>query len=63
MPQVEVRFRNLTVSTEVHVGRRALPTLVNYVHDVAEVLHRYTPCKVFVLHVVPACLVGRRRAG
>uniref|UniRef100_K4AIA6 ABC transporter domain-containing protein n=1 Tax=Setaria italica TaxID=4555 RepID=K4AIA6_SETIT len=36
VPRVEVRFRNLTVSTEVHVGRRALPTLVNYVHDVAE---------------------------
>ncbi|KAL6643455.1 hypothetical protein ACP70R_018221 [Stipagrostis hirtigluma subsp. patula] len=36
VPRVEVRFRNLTVSTEVHVGRRALPTLVNYVYDVAE---------------------------
>lgn len=37
MPRVEVRFRNLTVSTEVHYGRRALPTLLNYVHDIAEV--------------------------
>lgn len=37
MPRVELRFRNLTVSTEVHVGRRALPKLVNYVHNVGEV--------------------------
>jgi hypothetical protein len=37
VPRVEVRFRNLTVSTEVHYGRRALPTLLNYVHDIAEV--------------------------
>uniref|UniRef100_A0A0E0IQF1 ABC transporter domain-containing protein n=1 Tax=Oryza nivara TaxID=4536 RepID=A0A0E0IQF1_ORYNI len=36
VPRVEVRFQNLTVSTDVHVGRRALPTLVNYVHDIAE---------------------------
>ncbi|KAJ1295672.1 hypothetical protein BS78_01G240500 [Paspalum vaginatum] len=36
VPRVELRFRNLTVSTEVHVGSRALPTLVNYIHDIAE---------------------------
>ncbi|XP_052169343.1 ABC transporter G family member 51 [Oryza glaberrima] len=36
VPRVEVRFQNLTVSTDVHVGRRALPTLVNFVHDIAE---------------------------
>ncbi|XP_066345250.1 ABC transporter G family member 51 isoform X1 [Miscanthus floridulus] len=36
VPRVEVRFRDLTVSTEVHYGRRALPTLLNYVHDIAE---------------------------
>ncbi|KAL6844555.1 hypothetical protein ACP4OV_026228, partial [Aristida adscensionis] len=36
VPRVEVRFRDLSVSTEVHVGRRALPTLINYVHDVTE---------------------------
>uniref|UniRef100_A0A0E0M6E0 ABC transporter domain-containing protein n=1 Tax=Oryza punctata TaxID=4537 RepID=A0A0E0M6E0_ORYPU len=36
VPRVEVRFQNLTVSTDVHVGQRALPTLVNYVHDIAE---------------------------
>uniref|UniRef100_A0A0D9XIH8 ABC transporter domain-containing protein n=1 Tax=Leersia perrieri TaxID=77586 RepID=A0A0D9XIH8_9ORYZ len=36
VPRVEVRFQNLTVSTDVHIGRRALPTLVNYVHDIAE---------------------------
>ncbi|EMS53664.1 Pleiotropic drug resistance protein 13 [Triticum urartu] len=36
VPRVEVRFRNLRVSTEVNVGRRALPTLPNYVRDVTE---------------------------
>jgi hypothetical protein len=56
VPRVEVRFRNLNVSTEVHVGRRALPTLVNYVHDVAEV---HALCKVYFcmwfISVVHAC--------
>lgn len=33
---MEMRFRDLSVSTEVNVGSRALPTLVNYVHDIAE---------------------------
>jgi len=61
VPQVEVRFRNLTVSTEVHVGRRALPTLVNYVHDVAEVLHTLTHHARFLWFM--CCLVGRRGAG
>lgn len=37
VPRVEVRFHNLSVSTEIHIGSRALPTLVNYVHDIAEV--------------------------
>ncbi|KAI4973612.1 hypothetical protein ZWY2020_041393 [Hordeum vulgare] len=36
VPRVEVRFRDLRVSTEVNVGRRALPTLPNYVRDIAE---------------------------
>ncbi|KAL5225223.1 hypothetical protein ABZP36_011862 [Zizania latifolia] len=36
VPQVEVTFQNLTVSTDVHIGSRALPTLVNYVHNIAE---------------------------
>ncbi|KAJ4751592.1 Pleiotropic drug resistance subfamily G protein [Rhynchospora pubera] len=36
VPKVEVRFENLNVSTKVHVGSRALPSLTNYVKDIAE---------------------------
>ncbi|URD78019.1 Plant PDR ABC transporter associated [Musa troglodytarum] len=36
VPKVEVTFQNLTVSAEVHTGRRALPTLTNYVRDAIE---------------------------
>jgi hypothetical protein len=32
-----VRFENLNISTKVHVGSRALPSLTNYVQDIAEV--------------------------
>jgi hypothetical protein len=31
LPKVEVRFERLKVEVEVHVGRRALPTLPNFV--------------------------------
>ncbi|XP_031487829.1 pleiotropic drug resistance protein 1-like [Nymphaea colorata] len=30
IPTIEVRFQNLSVSAEVHVGSRAIPTLVNF---------------------------------
>ncbi|XP_068641438.1 ABC transporter G family member 31 [Aristolochia californica] len=36
IPKVEVRFEGLNVSANVHVGNRALPTLVNYILDVFE---------------------------
>ncbi|KAG9455141.1 hypothetical protein H6P81_008045 [Aristolochia fimbriata] len=36
IPKVEVRFEDLNVSADVYVGKRALPTLVNYVRDVFE---------------------------
>ncbi|XP_072954744.1 ABC transporter G family member 51 [Typha angustifolia] len=36
VPNVEVRFESLNVSAKVHVGRRALPTLANYIRNLAE---------------------------
>ncbi|EAZ13392.1 hypothetical protein OsJ_03311 [Oryza sativa Japonica Group] len=38
MPTVEVRFRNVNVQAECHVGTRALPTLANVSRDVGESL-------------------------
>ena len=51
VPRVEVRFRNLRVSTEVNVGSRALPTLPNYVRDVTEVSLYYIFADRFVQFV------------
>lgn len=36
IPTVEVRFQNLNVAAECHVGTRALPTLANATRDVAD---------------------------
>ncbi|KAK3165312.1 hypothetical protein QOZ80_1AG0031670 [Eleusine coracana subsp. coracana] len=36
IPTVEVRFKNLNVAAECHVGTRALPTLANATRDVAD---------------------------
>ncbi|WJX31315.1 ABC transporter G member 31 [Trifolium repens] len=36
VPNIEVRFRNLKIGAEVHIGRRALPTLINYTRDTLE---------------------------
>ncbi|MQM18092.1 hypothetical protein Taro_051077, partial [Colocasia esculenta] len=36
VPKVEVRFKNLTVSADVHIGGRALPTLANCVLNIFE---------------------------
>ncbi|KAK4412483.1 ABC transporter G family member 31 [Sesamum alatum] len=38
IPKVEVRFQNLQITADVHVGSRALPTLVNYSRDMIELL-------------------------
>lgn len=38
IPTVEVRFRNLNVEAECHVGTRALPTLTNTAMDVVDSL-------------------------
>ncbi|XP_054822130.1 ABC transporter G family member 32-like isoform X2 [Prosopis cineraria] len=39
-PKVEVRFEHLTVECFVHVGSRALPTIPNYICNMAEALLR-----------------------
>ncbi|AES81623.2 drug resistance transporter-like ABC domain protein [Medicago truncatula] len=36
IPTIEVRFENLKIETEVHAGKRALPTLTNYTLDMVE---------------------------
>ncbi|AES81621.2 pleiotropic drug resistance protein 1 [Medicago truncatula] len=36
LPTIEVRFEHLNIEAEVHVGKRALPTLTNYVLDMVE---------------------------
>ncbi|KAI3697943.1 hypothetical protein L6452_31049 [Arctium lappa] len=36
LPSVEVRFENLTVKTNCYVGNRAIPTLTNTVHNLAD---------------------------
>ncbi|KAH6783734.1 pleiotropic drug resistance 4 [Perilla frutescens var. hirtella] len=39
-PKVEVRFQNLKVDALVHVGSRALPTIPNFIFDMAEAFLR-----------------------
>ncbi|KAM1283092.1 hypothetical protein ACFX13_026834 [Malus domestica] len=39
-PKIEVRFQNLKVEAFVHVGSRALPTIPNFVFNMAEALFR-----------------------
>ncbi|TKY54925.1 ABC transporter G family member 32 [Spatholobus suberectus] len=39
-PKIEVRFKNLTVETYVHVGSRALPTIPNFICNMTEALLR-----------------------
>ncbi|XP_027084814.1 pleiotropic drug resistance protein 1-like [Coffea arabica] len=46
LPTVEVRFQNLSVEAEAHVGSRALPTLVNFSANIVEGLLGY-------LHILP----------
>ncbi|XP_058109104.1 ABC transporter G family member 31-like [Magnolia sinica] len=36
VPNVEVRFEGLTVTADVQIGKRALPTLLNYVRNTIE---------------------------
>jgi len=37
VPKIEVRYKNLSVTADVQIGSRALPTLINYTRDVFEV--------------------------
>jgi len=37
IPTIKVRFEHLTVQAQVHVGKRALPTITNYMLDLVEV--------------------------
>lgn len=39
VPKVEVRYEDITITANVNVGSRALPTLMNSVRDVIEVKH------------------------
>ncbi|TYG66725.1 hypothetical protein ES288_D05G023600v1 [Gossypium darwinii] len=39
-PKIEVRFQNLTVESFVHVGSRALPTIPNFIFNMAEAFLR-----------------------
>lgn len=39
---MEVKFENLTISANVQVGSRALPTLINYSRDVLEVYYVFS---------------------
>lgn len=36
-PKIEVRYQNLKVDAYVHLGSRALPTITNFVSNMAEV--------------------------
>ena len=36
VPKVEVRFRDLTIGASVHVGSRALPTILNSYRNAVE---------------------------
>ena len=36
-PKIEVRYQNLKVEAFVHLGSRALPTITNFVSNMAEV--------------------------
>ncbi|KAI4344068.1 hypothetical protein L6164_011342 [Bauhinia variegata] len=47
LPTVEVRFQNIKVDGEAYVGKRALPTVVNFYLNLAETVGNY-------LHIIPS---------
>jgi hypothetical protein len=47
LPQIEVRYEHLSVEADVHVGARALPTLLNSAINVLEVC---------ALHLIASCM-------
>jgi hypothetical protein len=53
MPTIEVRFEHMKIKAEVHVGKRASPTLTNYVLDMVEVSNniehlQFTACQYLI---------------
>ena len=38
VPKIEVRYEHLSVEGDVHVGSRALPSLINFYMNAIEVL-------------------------
>lgn len=55
LSKVEVRFENLTVEADVHVGGRALPTVLNSVRNFVEVRFcAATPHTVISLNAIAA---------
>lgn len=47
IPKIEVRYSNLTVSADVLIGSRAIPTLLNYTRDALEVIF----CIFILFHI------------
>ncbi|XP_051135802.1 pleiotropic drug resistance protein 1-like [Andrographis paniculata] len=47
LPKIEVRFEHLNVDTEVHVGKRALPSFKNFFIGIFEGIATY-------LHIIPS---------
>ncbi|XP_073135477.1 pleiotropic drug resistance protein 1-like isoform X3 [Henckelia pumila] len=47
LPTIEVRFENLNVETEAHVGSRALPSFINFFSNIFEGFSNY-------LHILPS---------
>ncbi|ONK66656.1 uncharacterized protein A4U43_C06F10620 [Asparagus officinalis] len=47
IPMIEVRYENLNVEAEIHVGNRGLPTVLNSVINVLEAFGNY-------LHILPS---------
>ncbi|KAK1358248.1 putative ABC-transporter extracellular N-terminal domain-containing protein [Heracleum sosnowskyi] len=45
LPQIEVKFENMKVETEAHVGSRALPSLINFNLSMGELI-------VYVAHYI-----------
>jgi hypothetical protein len=41
IPTIEVRFEHLNVQSHVQLGKRALPTITNYMLDILEVIKYY----------------------
>ncbi|KAH7352818.1 hypothetical protein KP509_19G065600 [Ceratopteris richardii] len=53
LPKIEVRYENLAVDADVQVGSRTLPTLVNFMINIAEELVKFIiPPRRRVLHIL-----------